>query len=33
VSSSVKLKILISLESFVAYFTDESVCCHECLWW
>jgi len=33
VSSSMKLKVLISLEPFVAYFTDESVCCHECLRW
>lgn len=29
VPSSVKLKILISLKTFVAYFTDESVCRHE----
>lgn len=28
----VQLQILIPLESFAAYFTHESVSCHQCVW-
>lgn len=31
VSSPMKLKILLPLESFVAHFAYETVCCHQCL--
>ncbi|KAH0467438.1 hypothetical protein IEQ34_004676 [Dendrobium chrysotoxum] len=32
VASPVELKVLVSLEAFVADLADEAVCCHQCLW-